>query len=47
MEKCFKKFVIETLETTKKPTLEFVEKMLAKKSTNVFTTNNYYLAMVA
>lgn len=47
MEKCFKKFVIEALETTKKTMLEFVERMLGKKSTNVFTTNNYYLAIVA
>ena len=44
MEKYYKKLVVETLEETKKTTIEFVERMLAKESAIVFTTNHYYLA---
>lgn len=44
MEKCYRKIAIVTLEETKKTTMEFVERMLAKESTIVLTTNDYYMA---
>jgi GTP-binding protein EngB required for normal cell division len=46
MEKCYKKLAVEALEETKKTTMEFVERLLAKESTLVFTTNDYYLATI-
>ncbi|KAG0619429.1 hypothetical protein M758_4G139100 [Ceratodon purpureus] len=47
MEKCFKKLATESLEKTKKTTMEFVERMLLKECTLIFTTNDYYLATIA
>lgn len=46
LEKCYKKLAIETLEEVKNTTMEFVERMLEKESTIIFTTNDYYTATV-
>lgn len=46
MKKCYEKLAVEILEVTKKTTMEFVERMLAKESAIIFTTNDYYLTTV-
>ncbi|KAG0561847.1 hypothetical protein KC19_9G097200 [Ceratodon purpureus] len=44
LEKSYKQLAIETLEEVKTTTMEFVERMLEKESTIIFTTNDYYTA---
>ena len=43
LEKCYTQLAIATLDDLKKTTVVFVERMLEKEKTIVFTTNDYYI----